>query len=160
MLWRNQIEVLITCINMKRFDVKLVGGASKPERGHDCSSSNSSSLHEEDVCHQSNPGEHKLLKTEQKNLCHELQDPEPNSPIHTVLGHTLTSSFHSQVLKELCNQLDLDECGEKGEFHTMVVSAPMFHGQRLQLRFVKENDGVEYAYLDLQEMSLVECGAQ
>ena len=39
------------------------------------------------------------------------------------------------LLGPICLGLGIDECGEQGEFHTMVVAAPrLFHGQRLLLQ--------------------------
>lgn len=39
------------------------------------------------------------------------------------------------LLGPSCRGLGIDECGEQGEFHTMVVAAPrLFHGQRLILQ--------------------------
>lgn len=89
-----------------------------------------------------------LLGEDSHQLALEILDRGIQTILTTVDTHQLSGDFCGQQFGyPLLEQLPegVDPCGEDGEFHTLVVSAPCFHGQ-LNIRplFVEREERFHY----------------
>ncbi|KAJ3079459.1 hypothetical protein HK102_003770 [Quaeritorhiza haematococci] len=79
----------------------------------------------------------------------------PEDAAKRLVGRVITRDLHQEVIRE--GLPEVDGCGEYGEFHTMVVDAPMFR-KRIVIeegRQVITEDGV-YMYFDIEKFRVVD----
>ncbi|WP_036751057.1 diphthine--ammonia ligase family protein [Photobacterium galatheae] len=89
-----------------------------------------------------------LLGEESRQLALEILNRGIQTILTTVDTHQLNGDFCGQWFgHSLLEQLPegVDPCGEDGEFHTLVVSAPCFHGQlNISPLFVEREERFHY----------------
>ncbi|WP_227396394.1 Dph6-related ATP pyrophosphatase [Jeotgalibacillus aurantiacus] len=97
---------------------------------------------------------HPLWKLERRDVLNQLLEHGFECMIIAVQDSKLPDTFLGQTLSEdVIQQLEsfgVDACGEEGEFHTVVVDAPMF-SQRLSLvvNGIHRESGYSFAKVEL-----------
>jgi diphthine-ammonia ligase len=91
-----------------------------------------------------------LWQRSRKELALEIIDSKISSIIVSC-NPTLGEGFLGKVYdKEFINELantDIDECGENGEFHSIVVNCPLFKNEIIFPKYAKKTIG-NYCFLD------------
>ena len=105
---------------------------------------------EEMVCRKAGISAHlPLWKRDRKELMLEMLDAGMETMIvscNTVMGESFLGKYLNYDVISVLEALDIDVCGENGEFHTMVVNCPLFAG-RLQLPPHRKVDVEQYHFL-------------
>ncbi|NLE07922.1 MAG: diphthine--ammonia ligase [Dehalococcoidales bacterium] len=70
------------------------------------------------------------------------------------LGRKIDSSFYAH-LKEMQKTSDITTCGETGEYHTLVVNAPLF-SRRISIETAEHRFHNGYWFLEIQKSTLVD----
>lgn len=126
LLWQLKMEAVITCVNAS----KVRSASSKPAQVED--------------------------ETLEANVCEpsaKLDSEFDYSAALCLLGKAITPDFCRLVLEPIVAANGIDLCGELGEFHSAVTSAPMF---TKRVQFCSSNVfEAEYAYLHLENIELV-----
>ncbi|MEM1545919.1 MAG: diphthine--ammonia ligase [Candidatus Methanomethylicia archaeon] len=70
-----------------------------------------------------------------------------------LLGKTINKEFLNEFL-EYCSSVNIDPCGEKGEYHTIVLRSPIYRKsiQVLNHSIIREND---YIYIKVNDYKIV-----
>eukprot|EP00877_Chromochloris_zofingiensis_P014957 jgi/Chrzof1/9715/Cz04g13060.t1 len=160
-LWDMGIHAHISCVNLSKFDTSKVPdseGKDGPINAQACCSGGLTGV------------EHRLVETnphfQQPSALVAMQcltaavvsscsysaastgtagDQHDFDPARDLLGAVLDQKLCDSVLLWANTWLGVDLCGEHGEYHTMVVDAPLFK-KRLNLNTEKEQEG-SFAYL-------------
>ncbi|GAX80660.1 hypothetical protein CEUSTIGMA_g8095.t1 [Chlamydomonas eustigma] len=123
LLWENNFKAIISCVNIKSLGEIPEQGDSAEGIQQPAALLADESLHEVHI-------DPVALATKGKGNHHNSNQNEVVPLSCLLLGKELTQKLHCDVLLgSACKALGIDECGEKGEFHTMVISAPSLFGE-------------------------------
>ncbi len=101
-----------------------------------------------------------LWGTKRERLLHEFMESGFEAVVVAIkedlLGHKwLGRRIDKDFISEISNVSGVDASGENGEYHTFVLSGPIFH-KRLQIVKSEKITRQGYCFLDISECELVE----
>lgn len=163
LLWALNLRVMITCVQLNKFQPQAAAGPALPNQHCDSQAAADASAavqaspravsEEQQV--QETEGLVSTLENYALPLPKELPCISSSSPAAAavdaaadILGANLSRSFYQDVLRRFAKDCDVDEAGEWGEFHTAVLDSPMFQ-KSLSVSFQKLVDG-DYCFLSIR----------
>ncbi len=115
LLWSNSIEAVISCVNL--------GSVGEAEGGREEGTATATAC-----VIRTDPS---LVSRRESASDSKASEQPPARSASSLVGQVLSRELHAEWLVGRAD--GVDECGERGEFHTMVVAAPLFRGLRLEL---------------------------